>query len=96
MAKRQQNEKDFEFWEALPDGGRRYWNERKGTVWGTQRMVKIVDADENTVQVVQEIYNDQGELVQRHQKFPVDTGHRIIQPEEKSAENDHDHTATGE
>jgi hypothetical protein len=90
MATRQQNEKDFENWEDLPDGGRRYWFDRKGKVWGFQRIVKIVDANENTLYVIQEIYNDDGELYQRHQKYPVDTGHQIIieHQEDKSVDEE--------
>ncbi len=80
MAKRRQNEKEYPNWELLPDGGRRYWRDRQGYL-GYQRMVKIVDKDENTVQVVQEIYNEQNELVERHQKFPEDTGHQILKSE---------------
>lgn len=51
-------------------------------------MVKIVDADENTLSVVQEIYNDEGELVQRHQKYPVDTGHEMLKDEEHKSEDE--------
>jgi hypothetical protein len=78
MASRSQNEREFRNWEDLPDGGRRYWRERRGRISGMQRMVKIVDRDENTLQVVQEVYNEEGELVERHQKFPVDTGHEKL------------------
>jgi len=82
MSAREQNEREFPYWEDLPDGGRRYWRERQGLVSGFQRMVKIVDSEENTAQVVQEIYNDAGELIERHQKFPVDTGHQVLTPEQ--------------
>lgn len=82
MATRRKNEHDFTDWEDLPDGGRRYWFDRKGSVWGFQRMVKIVDANENTLFVFQEVYNDDGELYERHQKFPVDTGHEILKSHE--------------
>lgn len=51
---------------------------RKGAIWGMQRIIKTVDQDEKTLLLVQEIYNDEGELMERHQKFPVDTGHEII------------------
>ena len=78
MATRRQNEKDFDHWEDLPDGGRRYWFDRKGAIWGVQRIIKVVDQTEKTLLLLQEIYNDDGELVERHQKFPVDTGHEII------------------
>ncbi|MBI5960680.1 MAG: hypothetical protein HY866_18220 [Chloroflexi bacterium] len=51
-------------------------------------MVKLVDADENTLQVVQEIYNDQGVLVQRHQKYPVDTGPEVFEEEDSQSGNE--------
>jgi hypothetical protein len=41
--------------------------------------VKEVDADENTVRFWQEIYNDQGKLVEIHEKYPVDKGHQQVQ-----------------
>lgn len=83
MSTRRQNEKDFGNWDELPDGGRRYWAERQGKVSGRQRMIKVVDADEKTLLVVQEIYDDQGELMERHQKYPVDTGHEILRPQDE-------------
>lgn len=78
MTTREQNEKEYRNWQDLPDGGRRYWRERKGKVSGLQRMIKVVDAAENTRSVIQEIYNDEGELIERHQKYPQDTGHQVI------------------
>jgi hypothetical protein len=44
-----------------------------------RRYVKEVDADENTVRFWQEIYNDQGKLVEIHEKYPVDKGHQQVQ-----------------
>jgi hypothetical protein len=82
MATREQNERRFTQWEDLPGGGRRYWSDRKGAVSGFQRMIKVVDADEVTVQMVQEIYNDENVLIERHQKFPVDTGHEKLASED--------------
>lgn len=79
MAAREQNEKVFPSWEQLPDGGRRYWRDRPGASFGFQRLVKIVDADETTMFVIQEIYNDDGTLIERHQKYPTDTGHQILE-----------------
>lgn len=78
MATRRDNERRFKQWEDLPDGGRRYWVDREGAVSGFQRMVKIVDADEVTLSLIQEIYDDDGVLIERHQKYPVDTGHQIL------------------
>ena len=82
MATREQNERRFTNWEDLPDGGRRYWMDRSGAVSGYQRMIKVVDAEEVTLQVVQEIYNDEDVLIERHQKYPVDTGHETLVDEE--------------
>jgi len=50
--------------------GRRGWK---------ARYVKEVDANENTVRFWQEIDNDQDTLVEIHEKYPVDTGHRPVQ-----------------
>ncbi len=83
MATREQNEKRFKNWIDLPEGGRRYWTDRKGKINGSQRMIKIVDADEQTILISQEIYNDDGILIGRHQKFPEDTGHEDLQDEDK-------------
>jgi hypothetical protein len=78
MATRPQNEKRFKNWEDSADGGRRYWTDRKGAVSGFQRMIKVVDVAETTLQLLQEIYDDNGTLIERHQKYPVDTGHEIL------------------
>lgn len=82
MATREQNERRFRNWQDLPDGGRRYWTDRGGAVSGYQRMIKIVDVNENTLLLVQEIYNDIGVLIERHQKYPVDTGHEKLVDED--------------
>jgi hypothetical protein len=77
-AKRRRNERVFENWEELPDSGRRYWYEVTGRLGWKARYVKEVDADENTLRFWQEIYNERGELVEIHEKYPVDTGHRKV------------------
>jgi hypothetical protein len=82
MAMREQNERKFPNWRALPDGGRQYWRDVLGRHTGMARYVKIVDANEETLRVVQEIYNDEGVLVAIHQKYPKDTGHQILVDEE--------------
>jgi hypothetical protein len=78
MATRSQNERDFPNWRELPEGGRRYWVEKPGRVRGFARYVKIVDADEVTISIVQEIYDQNGTMTARHQKYPVDTGHEDL------------------
>ena len=90
MATRSQNEHDFQNWEYLPNGGRRYWVDKPGRVRGFARYIKVVDADEVTQSVVQEIYDRQGRLVGHHQKYPVDTGHEDIAVENANDGNGKD------
>lgn len=73
--KRQLNERKFGAWEELPGGGRRYWHEVAGRRGWRARYVKEVDSDETVVRFRQEIYNENGVLVERHDKYPVDRGH---------------------
>ncbi len=82
-SKRRQNEKKFGSWEVLASGGRHYWYEVKGRYGWTARYIKVVDPGETTVRFCQEIYNDQGNLVEVHHKYPVDTGHTRIELEER-------------
>lgn len=77
-AKRRRNERVFRNWEELPNGGRRYWYEISGRLGWKARYIKEVDAEETTTRFRQEIYNERGELVEIHEKYPVDTGHRKV------------------
>ena len=74
--KQSENEREYPFWKPSDNGGRIYWKEvlakRKG---GKAIYVKEVDANENTISFVQEIYNSEGALIEIHHKFPVDKGH---------------------
>lgn len=78
MATRKENERAYPNWETLPGGGRRYWRERPGGDFGWCRYVKIVDKDETTISFVQEIYDDEGNLIELHHKYPVDDGHQHL------------------
>jgi hypothetical protein len=78
VSKRDQNERDYPEWEELPDGGRRYWKVVKGKIKNTAHYIKVVDSDEAIVLFVQEIYDNEGRLIARHQKYPEDTGHQEI------------------
>ena len=40
--------------------------------------IKEVDKDERIVSFRQEIYNEKGELMEVHEKYPVDSGHRKV------------------
>ena len=76
MSTRTQNEKKFSQWDELPDGGRRYRLNVVGRLGWLARYVKEVDANETTLRFWQEIYDDQGKLIEVHEKYPVDKGHQ--------------------
>lgn len=78
VATREQNERKFGNWSSLPNGGRRYWLDVQGRFGWTARYLKDVDADENTVRFWQEIFNQSGQIVEIHVKFPTDEGHRKV------------------
>ena len=78
MALREQNERKFGQWTELPDGGRRYWLDVAGHHGWRGRYLKEVDRQEATVRFWQEIYDASGKLVEIHEKFPVDLGHRKV------------------
>jgi hypothetical protein len=80
---RSRNERDWRHWEDLPNGDRRYWIRRAGRQWGWQILYKevVYDADtqlENTFRMWQEVYDNDGKLVEVHHKFPADTGHQKL------------------
>ena len=79
MSTRQQNERKFGTWQELPRGGRRYWYEVVGRQGWKTRYVKEVDAAEKIVKFWQEVYDGSGQMVEIHEKYPVDRGHRKVQ-----------------
>lgn len=76
--KRQSNERRFPNWTNLEDGGRMYSYERIGKSQYTVRYVKIVDKNERTLSFYQEILDEQKKLVEIHQKYPQDRGHKKV------------------
>jgi len=81
--KRRQNEKKFSAWDELPDGGRRYFFELPGRHGWSARYVKEVDASERTMKFYQEIYDEEGQMVEIHEKYPVNKGHTRVQGDER-------------
>ncbi len=82
--KRRQNEKKFESWETLPDGGRRYFYKVDGKIYGwSARYVKEVNSSEETIRFYQEIYDFNGKLTEIHEKYPDDKGHINAEEAEK-------------
>jgi hypothetical protein len=78
MSTRAQNERKFGQWDELPDGKRRYRIQVTGRLGWRALYFKEVDAQETTLRFWQEIYDDQGKLVEIHEKFPLDKGHQKI------------------
>lgn len=77
VEKRTQNERRFGQWNQGPQG-RRYWTDVIGRSGWRARYVKEVDEEENTLRFYQEVYDSAGALVEVHEKFPIDTGHRPV------------------
>jgi hypothetical protein len=78
MSTRAQNENKFGAWDELPGGGRRYRLDVAGRLGWRARYLKQVDTAEATLRFWQELYDDQGKLVEVHEKIPVDKGHQKV------------------
>ena len=78
MSTREHNEKKYGRWIDLPDGGRRYELEIAGRQGWSARYLKEVDATEKTLKFWQEIYDENGKLVEIHVKYPLDEGHQKV------------------
>ncbi len=78
MSTRVQNEKKFGQWDQLAGGGRRYRLDVPGRLGWLARYLKEVSVDETTLRFWQEIYDDQGKVVEIHEKYPVDKGHQKV------------------
>ena len=76
--KRTINERKFGKWEELTGGGRRYYYEIDGRHGWTARYVKEVNLIEETLRFYQEIYDNNGKLVEIHEKYPDDKGHKKV------------------
>lgn len=76
--KRIQDERKYGNWEELPKGSRRYWFDVFGRDKGIARYCKEVDEDDNIVKFWQEIYNEDGKMIEIHEKYPVDKGHKKL------------------
>lgn len=76
MGTRQQNEVKFGNWRELPHGGREYWLNVPGRHGWTARYIKEVDVNEVTLRFWQEVRDETGQVVEVHEKFPEDRGHK--------------------
>ncbi|HLE88317.1 MAG TPA: hypothetical protein VI727_11725 [Candidatus Brocadiaceae bacterium] len=74
--RRRLNERKFGKWKELPGGGRHYSYKIDGRHGWTARYVKEVDLKEETLRFYQEIYDNNGKLIEIHEKYPKDKGHK--------------------
>lgn len=75
MKKRSLNERKYENWTELKDGGREYTKEVRGRNGWYAKYVKTVDECETTLSFMQLIYDSRDELAEVHIKYPFDLGH---------------------
>ncbi len=54
------------------------WLDVLGRLGWRARYLKEVNAEEVTLRFWQEIYDDEGRLVEVHEKYPVDKGHEKV------------------
>lgn len=78
LSKRTQNEKKFGQWKELSGGARLYLLEVRGRFGWLAIYKKEVDAGEETIRFWQEIYDERGRLVEIHEKYPLDKGHKKV------------------
>jgi len=76
--KRKLNEAKFTNWTESANGGRKYWYDVEGKFGFKARYVKEVDREEKTTKFYQEIYDKDNYLVEIHEKFPEDRGHKKL------------------
>ncbi|MBU0704703.1 MAG: hypothetical protein KKC18_12650 [Chloroflexi bacterium] len=67
----------------MPAGGRRYFYEIQGRYSWKAHYVKEVDVLERTIRFYQEIYDNVGNLVEIHEKYPNDKGHVVVEEDSK-------------
>ena len=79
IKKRIENEKKFPNWSEQSDNSRIYSFEINGRMGWKAKYLKEVDKNERTLSFWQEIYNENGILVEIHEKYPVDKGHKKIE-----------------
>jgi hypothetical protein len=75
--KQKQNEKEYSNWIELINNGRLYWNEIKASDDSGKKAhyEKEVDSEEHTITFIQKIFDNNGTLIEIHQKYPIDKGH---------------------
>jgi hypothetical protein len=78
MSSRKSNERKYKQWLETENGGRLYQRKVIGQYSWYAIYFKEVDAEEVIVKFWQEIYDENGALVEIHHKYPKDLGHQKL------------------
>lgn len=78
MSTRNANEKRFKYWKETQNGGRLYSRRINGQQGWYALYLKETDKDDNTIRFWQEIYDRENNLVEIHEKYPMDRGHKKL------------------
>jgi hypothetical protein len=76
--KQKENERKFKNWIYLEDGGRLYKKEIRGRFGWFAEYIKKVNNQETTLEFIQKIYDENYNLIEIHQKYPEDKGHKKL------------------
>lgn len=76
--KQAENERKFDNWVVTDKGERIYKMKLKGKFGWYAIYEKIVDKDEITLKFTQFIYDENNDLKEIHEKYPLDKGHKKI------------------
>ena len=79
MSSRNSNEKRYKQWIETENGGRIYTRKILGLYGWYALYIKEVDADEIIINFRQEIYDETDQMVEIHEKYPIDKGHQKIE-----------------
>jgi hypothetical protein len=78
VSSRNANEKRFKQWVETETGGRLYTRQVQGQYGWYAVYIKEVNADEEIISFKQEIYDQDNTLIEIHEKYPIDKGHKKI------------------
>ena len=83
MSSRNSNERKFKQWLDTEAGGRLYQRKVAGQHGWYALYFKEVNSKEKILRFWQEIYDENGLLVEIHHKYPEDSGHQKINTNDK-------------
>lgn len=76
--RRTKNEREYDTWIQTENGGRIYSFEVQGKFGQKAKYLKEVNSEDVTTKFWQEIYNQNNNLKEIHEKYPIDKGHQKL------------------